>query len=280
MITMPALTVKIRLGCMSELVVKFLVGRMVVIGCKMDNEIQEENSVDEVRQYAEQWNVSAKFFYDKGYYQWMEKAITTYHTILEIGCGTGYSTLALTQGGHRVIAIDKNPDCIKTAEELLTNNGIKDESVVFLEGDIANDTFRDIVLKQDFDAVICWNVGTYWSGEMMRSYMPYLLEYGLSVEQIKQNPESSYAELIIWDSCRIACQKQVPINIIERGVQQIDKKTDPYYYTLKKEFHYSTIKYDNCSGLSISSGGRMLSTNGQVNKEKEIGVIFASITMK
>lgn len=38
MITMSALMVKMQSGCMSELVVKFLVGRMVVIDCKIDVE--------------------------------------------------------------------------------------------------------------------------------------------------------------------------------------------------------------------------------------------------
>ena len=33
--------------------------------------------------------------------------------VLEIGCGTGYSTLALVESGYKVIAVDKNPECMK-----------------------------------------------------------------------------------------------------------------------------------------------------------------------
>lgn len=31
-----------------------------------------------------------------------------FNIILEIGCGTGYSILALLENGHKVIAIEKN----------------------------------------------------------------------------------------------------------------------------------------------------------------------------
>ena len=37
----------------------------------------------------------------------------------EVGCGTGYSTLALLENGHKVIALDKNNECIEKAIEYL-----------------------------------------------------------------------------------------------------------------------------------------------------------------
>lgn len=57
--------------------------------------------------YANQWNLSAQYFYGKGYYSWMVDKLISYKTVVEIGCGTGYSTLALVEKGHRVIAIEK-----------------------------------------------------------------------------------------------------------------------------------------------------------------------------
>lgn len=39
--------------------------------------------------YSEQWNVSSKYFYDKGYYTWMTDKLTAYKIVLEVGCGTG-----------------------------------------------------------------------------------------------------------------------------------------------------------------------------------------------
>ncbi len=39
-------------------------------------------------EYAEQWDVSAKYFYDRGYYTWMASAIENHDIVVEIGCGT------------------------------------------------------------------------------------------------------------------------------------------------------------------------------------------------
>ena len=69
--------------------------------------------------YSEQWNVSSKYFYDKGYYAWMADKLTAYKIVLEVGCGTGYSTLALVERGYKVIAVDKNPECLEKAKALL-----------------------------------------------------------------------------------------------------------------------------------------------------------------
>ena len=52
---------------------------------------ERRENVDKKIEYAEQWEVSSKYFYDKKYYNWMQKKIENYNTILEVGCGTGYS---------------------------------------------------------------------------------------------------------------------------------------------------------------------------------------------
>jgi SAM-dependent methyltransferase len=237
--------------------------------------------MNEIKGYAEQWNTSSQFFFDKKYYQWMCEKLTEFKTVLEIGCGTGYSTLALINSGHKVVAIEKNPECIIVAKKLIADNGYTKENVIFLEGDVADAQFREQTLvKYSCDIVICWNVGTYWSKQMIQYYVPYMLEYGLSISQIKENPESSYSELIIWDACRISNVKGVPIHIIDRSGEIINENTDPYFCRLKDEFHFSEIVYDNLGAESISSGGRVLITSGKVNQEGLVDIIFLSVLMK
>lgn len=75
-------------------------------------------------EYAEQWDVSAKYFYDRGYYKWMASAIENHDTVVEIGCGTGYSSLSLIENGHRVIAVEKNKDCIEKVKRLLQSRNV------------------------------------------------------------------------------------------------------------------------------------------------------------
>lgn len=231
--------------------------------------------------YAKQWNVSAEYFYEKGYYIWMAEKLADYNVVLEIGCGTGYSTLALIEKGYKVIAVDKNEECITKAKSLIIEKGYTDDNVVFILSDIAIDSERQNMMDSyDFDVVVCWNVGSFWNRQMIEHYLPYMLEYGLNRQQIAANPESSYSELIIWDTCRVAAEKGVAAHIVDRGAEVIDESTDPYYHLLKDEFNFHEIKYDTQRADSISSGGRMLVTNGIVNSENKVDIVFVSVLYK
>ena len=236
--------------------------------------------MNEAEKYAVQWDVSAQYFYEKDYYSWMAEKLNGYKKVLEIGCGTGYSTLALAEKGFEILAVDKNRDCIIKAKELLSSRGINDNQVVFIEGDVADDSFRNTLIESySFDIVICWNIGTHWDEGMSQYYIPHMCEYGLTVDQINENPESSYSELIIWETCRISSNKSVPVHIVDRCGEIITEQTDPYYVTLKDEFRYSKISYDNLQADSISSGGRILAKNGAVNTDKKVDIIFVSVLM-
>ena len=166
-------------------------------------------------------------------------------------------------------------------KQLLLNRGIAEDSVIFVEGDIAEDSFRSRITSTfEFDVVLCWNVGSYWSKEMIEYYLPYMLEYGLNRFQIVQNPESSYSELILWETCRLAKAKQVAVHIVDRGAETLNEQNDPYYKILKDEFGYKEIIYANQNALTISKGGRMLATNGVVNTENFLDIVFVSILMQ
>lgn len=228
--------------------------------------------------YSNEWNVSAQYFYQTGCYTWMINKLASFNTVLEIGCGTGYSTLALVERGHKVIAIDKNQDCLQKAKKLLSEKGYLNGEVRFFKRDIVVENDRDKLLNDfEYDIVICWNVGTYWDKQMMSFYLPYMLRYGLSREQIIASPESSYSEMIIWNACKLARTKGVPFHLIERGTHAINEQTDPYYFMLRDEFDFSSIEYDNKVANSLSSGGRLLSTQGIVNAESKIDIVFLSI---
>ena len=241
--------------------------------------------MDKKLEYAEQWEVSSKYFYDKKYYNWMQKKIEKYHIILEVGCGTGYSTLALLENGHKVIALDKNNECIEKAKKLLRQKGysigaMPDADVCFIENDVVTREFYSEVLSDlQFDAVICWNVGSYWDKENVQFYVPYMREYGLNIDQIKENVESSYVELILWNACKIATMRKVPMHIVERTGEIISESNCEYYQILSTEFGFSEVEFDNLPADSISGGGRVLVTNGTINMERIVNVILVSILM-
>lgn len=150
----------------------------------------------------------------------------------------------------------------------------------FIEIDVTSPEFEINVLPNiSPDIVICWNVGSYWDKEKLEDAVPKMLEYGLSVEQISANTESSYGELILWRTCAIAKAKACAVHIVDRSMQKITKFNDPYYSFLKKELGFRTIKYTNLKASALSKGGRQLIANGKVRTQNEIPIIFVSILM-
>ncbi|WDV48171.1 hypothetical protein PV797_10840 [Clostridiaceae bacterium M8S5] len=110
------------------------------------------------------------------------------------------------------------------------------------------------------DVVICWNVGTYWSIEMPSRYSPEMQRYGLTVDQIRDNYSSSYAEFIIWKALGLGSELDVPAHLIERHPYNFDIYSDSYYKDLKEEFGYTDIIFDSLKNTSLSGGGRQLVT--------------------
>ena len=144
-------------------------------------------NMDLQKSYAELWNQSSEFFYSKGYYSWMLEPLSDRNIILEIGCGCGYSTLSLLEAGHRVLAVDKNPECIDIAYNLTKEKGFENE-VAYLELDVSGPgVAEELVQNCQFDAVACWNMGSYYDPEEFKNvYVPRMVQTGFSIEDDKR----------------------------------------------------------------------------------------------
>ena len=246
-------------------------------------------AMTEKEKYALEWNKSAQYFYDHNSYNHLVAHIRKFKTVLEIGCGTGQSTLTLLEAGHSVIAVDQNAFCIEKAKQLISASGysmvekldeLSPKTVCFIECDVTNSSFEQNVLPNIHpDVVICWNIGSYWDKAKVNDAVPKMIEYGLSREQIAENTESSYGELVFWRTCVIAKAKKCAVHLVDRGMQKITKFNDPYYSFLKRELGFSKIKYANMKATTLSKGGRQLISNGQVNTQNEMSIIFISILM-
>ena len=125
--------------------------------------------------------------------------------------------------------------------------------------------------------MVCWNVGTHEDSEIRNHYHPFLLEYGLDENQIMQNWESSYAEMILWKACMLASMRGVPCHIIDRSQEGLNEYNNDYYSSLGGEFNYKQMKVNNLPATSISLGGRTLISNGIPIKEKIISTILISV---
>ena len=81
------------------------------------------NNVDIKKGYAELWNKDSLKMNANGLYNWMSSQIKHYKAILEIGCGSGISTLNLLKNGHNVICVEFNINCINMTKKILKESG-------------------------------------------------------------------------------------------------------------------------------------------------------------
>jgi hypothetical protein len=139
--------------------------------------------------YAKSWAVNSAAHEAAGDYDWMASFLKSFTRVLEIGVGDGLSTLQLLKGGHQVIGVDANRDCLDRTharigssfttdriyrEKRSTIDGklfisyepINDSSnkpqALLIEGDILNDIELQkwLIENGQFDAVACWLIGT------------------------------------------------------------------------------------------------------------------------
>lgn len=86
--------------------------------------------------------------------------------------------------------------------------------------------------------------------------------------------------MILWDACKIASMRKVPMLIIDRSGEIIHESNSEYYCILGTELGFAELEFDNLQADSISSGGRILVTNGNVNREEIVDIILVSVLMK
>ncbi|MFM0098730.1 class I SAM-dependent methyltransferase [Paraburkholderia nemoris] len=122
-------------------------------------------------QYAEQWASASAYFADSGQYAWMNEQLGAAESVLEIGCGSGLSTLSLAKT-HKVVALDVNESLLTKAEKRLADAGVSVEivqpadlnqpsnaSVRLVKGNIFNDSVFVSIASVPFDAIVCWMIG-------------------------------------------------------------------------------------------------------------------------
>jgi len=104
----------------------------------------------------------------------LEKAGPLQSSILEIGAGTGYTTLVLAKAGHKFISIDKDKEALKIAAlNLAHENALACVKFYAMDGQsmsFANDSFENVIvvslfhhidnvdgILSEIDRVLCMN---------------------------------------------------------------------------------------------------------------------------
>jgi SAM-dependent methyltransferase len=105
------------------------------------------------------WQQEAEKHWRAGDYAWMAGLVDAQARVLEVGCGVGYSTLALSERVGALMTIEPDADCRAIAEARLREAGTKP---VHFVGDavgalpeVADSGIRDFAP----DWMVCWLMG-------------------------------------------------------------------------------------------------------------------------
>ncbi|HGN2572252.1 TPA: rRNA adenine N-6-methyltransferase family protein [Providencia rettgeri] len=156
-------------------------------------------------QYACEWSFDSSNHQTNGDYKWMSSFIPNESTVLEIGCGSAFSTLEIAKRAKQVFSIEINDHLVEKASLYLAENDyppkvvkLSDivnidlstlkEKIIIINADI-NDAFIDqLVSATNIDFICCWLIGAApkHAADIM----------GISLENLKPEYAADYRESI------------------------------------------------------------------------------------
>lgn len=105
------------------------------------------------------WQQEAEKHWRAGDYAWMSSLVDAQARVLEVGCGVGYSTLALSQRVPAVLTIEPDADCRVIAEARLREAGTKPVRFVDAKLGALPESAESDIRGFSPDWVVCWLMG-------------------------------------------------------------------------------------------------------------------------
>nr|MBG3150489.1 hypothetical protein [Proteus mirabilis] len=156
-------------------------------------------------EYAHEWSLDSFSHQKNGDYKWMSTYIPNDSIVLEIGCGSGLSTLEISNRAKQVFSIEINDHLIKKASLYLTENGFSPkiiklseiinidlstltEKIIIINADINDVLIDQLVSKIKINFICCWLIGA------APKHASDIL--GISLENLEQGYAANYREII------------------------------------------------------------------------------------
>ena len=188
--------------------------------------------------YIKRWKKNAEQHFMDGDYDWVASLVekSGVQRILEIGCGVGYSTLALINHGIQALSIDSIPEAIEETASLLRSFGVS-------AGILGDGTKPEIILKQadviqDYETVSSY---TQWIDLVLICNPGGKLETGLTEKELEMLHWGQYSDdqmkeetapslhkwAILIAAARLAKENQKKLIIVDRGsVEELEPVLD------------------------------------------------------
>lgn len=110
------------------------------------------------KSYSESWNIESNLFQQKGIYESLANELPVERT-LEIGCGSGWSTIALAKS-RDVLSIDNNEYLLTIAKANVEQANAKASFLLADVFDFSDDDFRKISSFSPVN-IVCWFIGSH-----------------------------------------------------------------------------------------------------------------------
>lgn len=226
-------------------------------------------------EYSTEWEKNSVEFRKNLNYEWMADFIDKSATVLEVGCGPGFGTLALAKRGIRVFSIEINESLADKAFNHLTENSIRtsqttidnidlanDCQVTIIKGDILDLALTERLMPAGINTVVCWLIGAQPAIISERVNVPLEKFTGQEMPDYRNIIHSRCYEI----GAAIFSEPNCAVHIVDRmGLNSWQEKdntrdnlryaheelSDPYSFEFKKENIF--LKRVNSIGASTIS---------------------------
>lgn len=108
-----------------------------------------------VAEFIGYWEAEGQTYVRRGDYEWMASLVPG-KRVLEIGCGVGFATQALTKRGLAVLSIDSLEPCLEATRLRVAGS---DVTLMLAEISMLTDQQRTAIEAFAPDTVVCWLMG-------------------------------------------------------------------------------------------------------------------------
>ncbi|WP_297100349.1 hypothetical protein [uncultured Draconibacterium sp.] len=263
--------------------------------------------IDEInksqKSYQKEWSFTSEFYYAQGYYERLTSSLNDNLKILEIGSGSGFSTINLCKKASKLYSVDENKYCIKETFDRLIKNNIPatlvergsilsneevysykleyedifptSKNLVYcIEGNILFDSSLISHLKsiENFDLITCWMIGAHG---LILNHEEQLLKNRSAFNTTPQMVQDYKFEVIekVSEVSQIILNQEGLLNIVERvnlefvkhyGINDI---VDIYNEKIEP-FGFSLFETCEILEIETKSTMAMVTSNGKVRTNK------------
>ena len=184
--------------------------------------------------YIKHWKKNAEQHFKDGDYDWVASLVekSGAQRVIEIGCGVGYSTLALANRGIQTLSIDPIPEAISATKELLTRYDVSvgilgdggKPGMLLKQADVIEDYEEVNQYTQWIDTILICNPGGKLKNGLTEKEKDMLHWGKYSDEQMKEEPiPGLHKWAILIAAARLAKENGKHLIIVDRGtIEDLD----------------------------------------------------------